>query len=223
TGRNMFSGRLQVRFRDAHSWTEGYFEGLGWLNFDATPGPPPGSQRSDFLDMLEELDFAWYSHIVNFNGFAQRDLALGSLRFLEKIPASFWTLSGPAVFLVVLLIAAYRHARNISWRWPGKRHRSGLSSARIARHHYDEMLQAFGKGGIVKTADQTPLEFLTHLRADPLNRYDDAALLTDHFCKAFYGQKPLSRGEEAATQQALDRIKLKATQAHAAAHHAERI
>src|SRR5690606_2351854 len=86
TSRNLFSGRLQVRFRAAHSGAGGDVVGAGWVKFDATPGPPPGSGGADFLDILEDLDVAWYSHIVNFNGFGQRELLASSTRFIGSLP-----------------------------------------------------------------------------------------------------------------------------------------
>ena len=37
---NRWSEHFIVRQSDAHSWVEGYFPGLGWVEFDSTPVSP---------------------------------------------------------------------------------------------------------------------------------------------------------------------------------------
>ncbi len=206
-GRNMFTGRMQVRFRDAHSWTEGYFDGIGWLSLDATPGPPPGTQSSDFLDMLDELEFGWYSHVVNFNGFGQRDLAAASGRFLEGIPPKVWTgtIWGLMALLIVAVIARSRF--KVRFRWPWRTGKKRMSAEAAARHYYDELLDVLRKEGLEKDAATTPLEFLVNLRERSASGYNDAATVTDHFCRAFYGEKTLTPRQQEQTQTALARLK----------------
>jgi transglutaminase-like putative cysteine protease len=159
TGRNMFTGRTQVRFRDAHSWTEGYFDGLGWITLDATPGPPPGTQSSDFFDMLEEVEFAWYSHVVNFNGFAQRDLAAASVRYLGQVSSAWWNGLAWALGVGLALAIVVRTGFKPALKWPLSKPKR-LSPQAVARHYYDEMLHALENRGVVKERAQTPLEFL---------------------------------------------------------------
>jgi transglutaminase-like putative cysteine protease len=205
--RNMFTGRMQVRFRDAHSWTEGYFDGLGWLKFDATPGPPPGTQSSDFLDMVEELEFAWYSHVVNFNGFAQRDLIAATAGLLEKVPSSVWTgfSWGLALLLIAGILARSRLKTSFKFRLPSWKRR--LTPEAVARHYYDEMLHALQKRGHEKNSAETPFEFLRALRAKTDPRYTEATVVTDNFCRSFYGGKVLTPEEQEETLSALTRLK----------------
>jgi len=215
--RNMFTGRMQVRFRDAHSWTEGYFNGVGWQKFDATPGPPPGTQRSDFLDMLEEIEFAWYSHVVNFNGFAQRDLIAATSRVLEKVPPSAWTglTWGLILLLSAALLAKSRFKTSFKIRLPSRK-RDRLTPEAAARHYYDEMLLALQKHGHRKESADTPFEFLQSLRTQTAPGYSDATVVTDNFCRSFYGGKVLTPDEQKETQTALTRLK------HGTDHHAQR-
>jgi len=203
----MFTGRMQVRFRDAHSWTEGYFEGMGWMKFDATPGPPPGTQSSDFLDMVEEIEFAWYSHVVNFNGFAQRDLLAAAAGFLEKVPPSVWTgLSwGLALLLIAGILARSRWKASFKFRFPSWKRR--LTPEAVARHYYDEMLHALQKRGHEKGLAETPFEFLQSLRSKTDPGYTEAAVVTDNFCHSFYGGKVPTPEEQEETQAALTRLK----------------
>ena len=203
TTRNLFSNRLQVRFRDAHSWTEGYVEGKGWVTFDATPGPPPSGGGSDLLDFVEALDFAWYSHVVNFNGFAQKELVAGSIKFLGKLPhlnEAAW------VFLSLLILAILGRVKKIkllSWSLDPKRK---LAEVR-AKHYYDEMLHAFEKRGHQKPPHQTLIEFLEVLRQRAARDYHEAAVVTDVFCRSYYGQKTLTAEEQFGARIAVARLK----------------
>jgi transglutaminase-like putative cysteine protease len=218
TTRNLFSGRLQVRFCDAHSWAEGYFPGHGWVTFDATPGPPPGGGGSDFWDMLEDLDFAWYSHIVNFNGFAQKDLAASSARLVGSVPYTVW--NGAAWCFLFLLAGAIcvRTLRNKKWRWNFNFTRPKRSSTAAARHFYEEMLRMFERNGLAKPERETPIEFLEQLRVRSAPGYSDAAVVTENFCHSFYGQKQLTDQEQAGTEAALKRLKLEFIKTNAGNH-----
>lgn len=200
--RNLFSNRLQVRFRDAHSWTEGYIEGLGWVTFDATPGPPPSGSGSDILDFIEALDFAWYSHIVNFNGFAQKELLTGSLNYLARgyWKQIAWVLLGIVTALVLTRVGALR-----SFSWP-RRFTAARAESR-ARHYYDEMLHLFERRGLSKAPQQTPAEFLEQLREGSGYGYNDAAIVTEIFCRAFYGEKTLTPEEQFQARIAVARLK----------------
>jgi len=53
---NPFSGLYEVRARDAHAWVELYFQGVGWVPFEATPGfSMPGGRRDPLLGLLDAL------------------------------------------------------------------------------------------------------------------------------------------------------------------------
>lgn len=58
---NAFTGYYEVRANDAHSWAEVYFEGVGWVPFDPTPGwegdPQTGPvQRWVFSGLFQGVD-----------------------------------------------------------------------------------------------------------------------------------------------------------------------
>src|SRR5258708_3744520 len=111
SSRDWFSGWINVRFRDAHAWTEAWFSDRGWVQFDATPqgsGPAPSRNVSDLLD---DLDFAWYAQIANFDRPTQRQLFSEVARKLAGIPAWIKTYSGLiAVIFSPLLVFA-------GWKW----------------------------------------------------------------------------------------------------------
>lgn len=206
TTRNLFTGRLQARFRDAHSWTEGYFDGLGWMTFDATPGPPPSGSGSDIRDMFEAMDFAWYSHVVNFNGFAQRELFSGPAKMLSSVQGSTW--DKLTWSMVALLIGAagaqFMKGRKLPFSWFRRRFKT---PAAVARNNYDRMLQIVEAQGLKRRDEITPMEFLSDIHREARSSHADAQSVTETFCRSYYGGKTVSDSEERATEEALDRLK----------------
>jgi transglutaminase-like putative cysteine protease len=206
TTRNIFTGRLQVRFRDAHSWAEGYFEDKGWVAFDATPGPPSSGTTSDIRDMLEALDFAWYSHIVNFNGFAQRELLNDTARVLNRLPKWAWTTFTTTMLLLLSTAAVMWLRKNGKLRWELPRLSRRNPTAK-ARHYYDQMLQTLQNRGLTKESQDTPLEFLTEVTEASSRVAPEAAVITHNFCRTYYGEIPLTDEEKVRTEQAVKTLK----------------
>lgn len=206
TTRNLFTGRLQVRFRDAHSWAEGYFEDKGWVSFDATPGPPPSGTGSDIRDMLEALDFAWYSHIVNFNGFAQRELLNDTARVLNRLPkwAQGAFISAMLALLAIGVGLRLKRSGKLRLVWPQWGRKNSILKA---RHYYDQMLHSLERRGVKKESQTTPLEFLTIVSCASPDIGGEAHVITRNFCETFYGELPLKEHEREETERAVKALK----------------
>jgi hypothetical protein len=79
---NPFGGFYTVRAADAHSWTEIYFPGHGWVEFDPTPA---GGQESNFaaetpnffMGFIESIDLWWTQYILAFDAIDQYELYAG--------------------------------------------------------------------------------------------------------------------------------------------------
>ena len=70
---NRFSRNYTVRQGDAHSWVEGWVDGIGWYTFDPTP-PADAAPKSDirgFLalmrDVIEASSQRWDRHVVGYD------------------------------------------------------------------------------------------------------------------------------------------------------------
>jgi hypothetical protein len=204
TSRNLFNGRAQVRFSDAHSWTEGYFDGVGWVTFDATPGPPSNGTGSDLIDLLDALDFAWYSHIVNFNGIAQHELFAATKKFLTHLPGIVWNTAATlfSILILVLILARKRHFKwfklpKFIWR------RKRASTKSPAKTSYEKMLEIIERRGIARKPEQTPFEFERYLKQERAQSDERVTKITEKFASSFYGEKPLSASDEAEVEAAL--------------------
>lgn len=185
---NPFTGWQQVRFKDAHAWVEGYFEDVGWVQFDATPGPPP-DDGLNFIHFMEALDFAWYSYVVNFDGMAQRQVLQNWAEGIARRSPQIRELG--VVFFSGLFVAGI-----LVWAWgfrkklPKKKQPQRMEEL---NHQYGRMLKLLGKAGYEREPWQTPLEFLASLQQEELPGLELIEQITRTFCEATYGMVEPSR------------------------------
>ncbi|HET6531144.1 MAG TPA: DUF3488 and transglutaminase-like domain-containing protein [Actinoplanes sp.] len=114
-----------VTNRNAHAWTEVYFDGFGWVPFDATPATGVvGSTRSDWAPDTDRAEPAASSSSSaalpgadpsasaagaddrENRGFDDPGLALGGVGATPTSTRTLWIAGSAAVLLVVLLVPA---------------------------------------------------------------------------------------------------------------------
>ncbi|MBK9031366.1 MAG: DUF3488 domain-containing protein [Myxococcales bacterium] len=71
---NEYDGYIAVRAGDAHSWTEVYFEGHGWVTFDATPtgeadrlGRGSSAWSAKLRRWFDTLRFQWSKWVIDYD------------------------------------------------------------------------------------------------------------------------------------------------------------
>jgi hypothetical protein len=184
-----FSDWHQIRFKDAHAWTEAWFPDIGWRTFDATPGGGGDPDGWGVTEFMETLDLVWYSHVISFDRASQRDLVAGLMGAMMSIPR---IVNRNLTIFFVVLAAGF-----IPWLY----RRTRMSPARLAKpqraatptadHFYARLLRVLGKRGYDRSPEQTPAEFLNQLRVNNAAALDEIAQITQIFCDSRYGEQPL--------------------------------
>ena len=225
---NRWSEHFIVRQSDAHSWVEGYFPGMGWVEFDSTPVSLGRDlflltwTAGQFLDAIEVFwtDVVTFDHLKQY-GFFQ---ALGeefreawSRNWVEKLELGqmfgYWQgklSSGGFFFLLSLLSAVlaatwlarrYRSYLGLIWKQRVLRHEDW----ELAPHYYLELLKTLSRRGFTKGASETPGEFAKRIRQEVESSIPDR--VTELYYRNRFGNHPLEPSEISKIYSSLRRLR----------------
>jgi transglutaminase-like putative cysteine protease len=155
---NPYGSYFMVRMRDAHSWVEAYFTGVGWVTFDPSPRgdiEPPAAPGTVSL-YLDALRLRWYRYVINWSLRDQVAAATqfhraagawraGSLPDWRAVPRRTLLLAGGVLVLGVGLVLV--------------RHRHRPSGVRMVPAFYRRALAALARRGLAPARGETAREF----------------------------------------------------------------
>jgi len=233
---NDVGGYYTVRQSDAHAWVEVYFPGSGWVMFDPTPNVPsalPHSLVARAGKVLDSIKLKWDRFVIRYSfrdqmamaqgvreqgeavrtGVAARFAAL--LRWSTEFRARLvhlgqfygWLLIGGVIVLSVLggLVFAWRF-RHGNW-WDSRRSRGPTTQQMAALKIYSRMLQLLRSRGLTRTSGMTPLEFADNITRTWAEAGQFVTPLTKLYCRARFGQIPLSQDDHAYAQTLLNNLR----------------
>jgi hypothetical protein len=187
--KSKFSDWRQIRFKDAHAWTEAWFPELGWKSFDATPGGGGDDWGWGVTQFIESLDLVWYSQVITFDRQSQRELMTNFMGAMMSIPR---VVNRNLAIFFALLAAGF-----LPWIYgKTKKPLAALAQAKkqtvpSADHFYARLLRILARRGFHRAPEQTPAEFLEALRAANAPAFDEIAQITQTFCDSHYGEQSL--------------------------------
>ena len=230
---NPISGAYIVRQQHAHSWVEAYLRPYGWRTLDPTAvsreaaTPKPMLARRIGINVYDWINSLWVSYVLNFDSMSQtgpygwlRGVAALAERImtgpLKQIAAGLGTakkalpeMGGPldAIlvgirWIVTALIAVglvWVAARGVVWLKRARREPKQFK-------FYDRMERLLRRRGFRRSGAQTPWEFSAALAEKKWPAAAEVAAVTDRFCRARYGARPLNEADLREIEQALQVI-----------------
>ncbi|MHB8893837.1 MAG: transglutaminase TgpA family protein [Candidatus Geothermincolia bacterium] len=167
---NSLTGYYEVSARDAHAWTEVYFPGFGWIEFDPTPGwgnpftLPSTDTTWTGLTLVRGIGKALGKVFPPAWGRAIKSAGLSVGRALKAAAggtASFAKQAWPWLLVLLLLVfiafAFLRHRRRKA-RSPGGAGPQDAPRSRAARA-FERMVDSLARAGISRSPSQTALEY----------------------------------------------------------------
>ena len=168
---NSLTGYYEVSSRDAHAWTEVYFPGFGWIQFDPTPGwsDPYSLPRKDTtwtgFSLVKAIGSglgkifpaSWGRGLKSAGkalGRAMKSAVTGTISFAES--AWPWMLAGIALFMVAFAFERWRRRRA---RSPDPREGDEDGPRYRASVAFERLVASLAGVGVVRSPAQTALEF----------------------------------------------------------------
>lgn len=213
----------RVRQSDAHAWAEVHFEGVGWVEFDPTPGGGSARRRgllASWRRVQDYLKLRWMSYVISYNLSDQLSIADRARQRLDAfrregrevvrrlkawLPrpdpdsiARYYAggAAGIAAALAVALVIQRRRARG--------RGRPVSPRRRALRvPFYEELLRALDAHGWRRAPSETPREFAARVATEGGDAFRPAARVIEAFYAVRFGGRPLDGAAEAEVRAAL--------------------
>jgi transglutaminase-like putative cysteine protease len=216
---NEAAGAYTVRQSDAHSWVEVYFpQTRSWVTFDPTPSAGRMEPiRTGFAAQLqkyaEALELLWFQYVVGYDKQEQRSLATSLHnqvfdygRLLSRLMATIQSYLTRKVLMVVVGVIVLALGLGLLlfgkrfWQFVWRRGARGLDEDGRAFSNvqfYEKLLAMMEQRGVLRSKDQTPLEFAGKLKSS------EALVVTRAYNRVRFGGERLSAAEQREVERAL--------------------
>ena len=206
---NPYGHYFMIRQRDAHSWVEAYFDGVGWVTLDPSPrvaAAGGGLNRAGLY--LDALRLRWYRYVVNWSlrdqvtvaAALQREASGWRERLRLARAARDLRRRGPAVAAGV---AALTVGLGL-WRRQRAR-RTARPQPRLPRF-YARALRVLARRGFRLGPGETAREFLARARAAAPACAAPLSQVTAGYERARFGSAPLSPSDLAELERCVTRL-----------------
>lgn len=190
---NPITGLLEVRNSDAHAWVEVFFAGIGWVEFEPTPGFP------DTADLGGPVTrrWVWQDLLARLGALAARSPAVGRMvgGAGAVAQAGVWVL---AVIAGVVVAGA--------WRAVGHRY-ARRTSGRALDDVYAQMCTALARRGLRRAPPETVDEF--RRRVEARRALPEVGVISALVEAAVYGGGEVGPADLAAARDALDSLRMR--------------
>jgi hypothetical protein len=198
---NSVGGFFNVRFSDAHAWTEVWLDGKGWVRVDPTAAVSPeriergsladrsaaqawyasGGIWAAFRDRVALVGYWWNRAVVEFTALRQRDL-------IEALGLGDDSGFSLALALVISALFALGLAG-----WLVSRRASAATDPVLAA--YRRYCRRLGEAGIARNPSEGPAEFSHRAAAALPHAAPEILRLSADFVRLRYASHPTAAGE----------------------------
>ncbi|WP_138752032.1 DUF4129 domain-containing transglutaminase family protein [Paenibacillus sinopodophylli] len=177
------SGTYTVRNSDAHSWVEIYFEGFGWIPFEATAGFTfPYTMAVEEDAALPEVD-------------TEDTDAAAVVESKTSSQSKLWTWSAISLLVIALVVSIIMRRNQLVLAWRKFRHGSYTSNDRIVIET-QRLLRICKKRGMERGEHETLREAVSRWSESRKRLRDDFKVVLDGFEQAKYSPA-MATSEEA--------------------------
>lgn len=208
---NPTGGYYIVREKEAHSWTEVYVKGKGWVAFDPTPSISTSYRRNFFVairDIWDAVQFWWDRNFVTFSPQKQITIYFGLYESVRELISKIEKLKYLLILsLLPLFPVFYILLKRKRKKKVDEEEEKDWTPRRVSPlKFYNKFLKIARARGFFIYENETPLEFAERIKKDFLE-YEDLYFLTDIYYKVRHGGRKLKKDDIIRIENALKNLK----------------